>query len=163
MIEFEEEDKFIDGVKAFFKTIFDVIRNSLIVASIGYFYDKTSSTSLLIIYIIVQLLFGMYVASLFFSIRFARRFFSDNMSGKIFRLVSSGILAFAISVIVNMNLSTLIREAIKTSDKFAKPQSYFDPVGGASKLYQRVPVTEAVAALLIEIFDVPHHTEMALA
>jgi hypothetical protein len=121
MIEFEEEDKFIDGVKAFFKTIFDVIRNSLIVASIGYFYDKTSSTSLLIIYIIVQLLFGMYVASLFFSIRFARRFFSDNMSGKIFRLVSSGILAFAISVIVNMNLSTLIREAV-AAQKFQAPE-----------------------------------------
>lgn len=112
MFEIESGVKHIDRIQFISKTIFDVIRNTLIVATIGYFYQKNPNVSMTIIYALVQGFLGAYIASLFLNIRFTSKFFSDTWEGKSFRLTISLAAAFIVSMALNYATASLVKEAI---------------------------------------------------
>lgn len=123
MFEKNNDPSRIDYFYEISKNGFDIIRNSLIVVTLGYLGEKSQSSIILAVYHASSAMLGVFVGALFGRIEFKNSYFSDTNEGRWFKLILSGIVFIGLGVAVNYASGQLIKEAVKyqTNEKSKCP------------------------------------------
>jgi hypothetical protein len=117
MIERDKGSPSIRATAGALKTGFEIIRNSLTVATLGFFYQKTQSNVLMWAYYISLNMLTAYITALAVDFRFLRSYFADTIQGQMFGLVISMIVFFIIGAVASQLVVAVVHEAVKVQFK----------------------------------------------
>lgn len=117
MLERDENFKLIRSSAELLKVSFEIVRNALTVATLGFFYQKTQSDVLYWAYYITINMLTAYITAILIDLRFLSSLFADNTQGKIFRSILSIVVFAIVAIVASQLIVALIHEAVKVQFK----------------------------------------------